>query len=93
VLGWQKPKGDGMDTERVFETADLYLSAALVTLLKIQPAFKVIRGKTIFCFPATDDLYRAMSVYNAGVALSAVEYAETIKRLRAEMIMRRNAGA
>jgi len=82
-----------MDTERVFETADLYLSAALVTLLKIQPAFKVIRGKTIFCFPATDDLYRAMSVYNAGVALSAVEYAETIKRLRAEMIMRRNAGA
>jgi hypothetical protein len=82
-----------MDTERVFETPDLYLSAALVTLLKLQPSFKVTRGRTIFCFQATDDLYRAMSIYNAGVELPANEYAETIKRLRAEMIMRRNAGA
>ncbi len=77
--------------DRLFETPDLYLSAALVTLLATEPTFKVVRGKTIFCFPATDDLYRAMSVYNAGVPVSAVEFAETIKRLRAEMIMRRNA--
>jgi hypothetical protein len=82
-----------MDTERVFETPDLYLSAALVMLLEARPAFKVARGKTIFCFPATDDLYRAMSIYNAGAPLNAIEYAETIKRLRAEMIMRRNREA
>lgn len=82
-----------METDKVFETADLYLTSAITTLLKIEPFFKVIRGKTIFCFVATDELYRAMSVYNAGVALPAIEYAGTIKRLRGEMIMRRNAGA
>ncbi len=78
-------------TERLFETPDLYLSAALVILLGKEPTFRVVRNKTIFCFPATDELYRAMSVYNAGVPVSAIEFAETIKRLRAEMIMRRNA--
>lgn len=82
-----------METDKIFETTDLYLSSAITTLLKIEPLYKVIHGKTIFCFAATDDLYRAMSVYNAGVALPAIEYAGTIKRLRAEMIMRRNAGA
>jgi hypothetical protein len=82
-----------MDNERLFETPDLYLSAAIVNLLRMEPSFKVIRGKTIFCFPASGDLYRAMSIYNAGVEISAIDYAETIKRLRAEMIMRRNQGA
>lgn len=83
-----------MGTERIFETADLYLSAAITTLLTIEPQYKVVHGnKTIFCYPATDDLYRAMSIYNAGVELPAIEYAGTIKRLRAEMLMRRNAGA
>lgn len=80
-------------TEKIFETADLYLASAITTLLRTEPSFKVIRGKTIFCFPATDDLYRAMTVYNAGVSLPAVEYADTIKRLRAEMLTRRGAGA
>lgn len=82
-----------METDKVFETADLYLSSAITTLLKIEPIYKVIRGKTIFCFIATDELYRAMTVYNAGVSLPAVEYADTIKRLRAEMLTRRSAGA
>jgi hypothetical protein len=82
-----------METDKFFETADRYLSAAITTLLKIEPPYKVVHGKTIFCFIATDDLYRAMSVYNAGVQLPAVEYVQTIKRLRGEIIMRRSAGA
>ncbi len=79
-----------MNSETIFETPDLYLSAALVMLLNIEPAYKVVNGKTLFCFPVSDDLYRAMSLYNAGVRVSASVYAETIKRMRAEMIMRRN---
>jgi len=78
-----------MDTERIFQTPDVYLASAIFLILKLEPSFKVIRGKTIFCFAATDDLYRAMAVYNAGVELPANDYADTVKRLRGEMITRR----
>ncbi len=54
-----KRKETGMNRDTVFETLDLYLSAAFV-------------------------------MFNAGVRVSASVYAETIKRMRAEMIMRRN---
>ena len=80
-----------MDSPKLFETPDLYLSSALVMLLEVRPSFTIARSKVIFCFPATDDLYRALSAYNAGVPLNAIEFAETIKRLRAEMLMRRSA--
>ncbi len=48
-----------MNRDTVFETLDLYLSAAFV-------------------------------MFNAGVRVSASVYAGTIKRMRAEMIIRRN---
>ena len=72
-----------------FITADLYLSSAISILLKHDPTFKVEGGRTLFCFPISDDLYKAMMAYNKGIPLNAYEYAEKIKRLRAEMIMRR----
>ncbi len=89
-MGTHLDKETDMTTDRLFETPDLYLSAALVILLKIEPTFKVVRAKTLFCFQATDDLYRAMSRYNAGVPVCAIEYSGTIRRLRAEMLVRRN---
>ena len=82
-----------MDTHRLFETPDLYLSAALVFLLHAEPSYKVINGKTFCCFPISEDLYRAMGIYNAGVPINAIEYAGVIRRLRAELIMRRNMEA
>jgi hypothetical protein len=75
--------------QKEFVTPDLYLSSAISILLNLQPTFKVENGRTLFCFPVSDDLYKAMSAYNNGMPLSAYEYAEKIKRLRAEMIMRR----
>ena len=75
--------------EKVFETADLYLASAISILLKKPPDFKVLNGKTLFIFPVSDDLYEAMNSYNNGVPLNAYEYAQMIKRLRAEMLMRR----
>ncbi len=73
-----------------FITPNIYLSSAISVLLNIQPNFKVENGRTLFCFPVSDDLYKAISAYNNGIALSAYEYAEKIKRLRGEMIMRRD---
>lgn len=79
-----------MQKERTFETPDLYLTAAITILLNTQPSYKVINGKTFFCFPATDELYRAMGLYNSGVEIKAIEYSSVIKRLRGEAITRRS---
>ncbi len=76
--------------QKEFETTDLYLSSAISIILNIQPSFKVENGRTIFVFPVSDDLYRAMSEYNSGAELNAFEFSQNLKRLRAEMIMKRN---
>ena len=52
--------------KKEFITPDFYLSSAISILLNLQPDFKVENGRTLFCFPATDDLYRAMTAYNNG---------------------------
>jgi hypothetical protein len=75
---------------KIFFSPDLYLSAALIIILNSQPEFKLVNGKVLFGFPITDSLYRAMAEYNCGATLNALEYAQAIKRLRAEMLMRRS---
>ena len=69
--------------------ADLYLSAAISLLLNLPPGFRVENGKTLFTFPRDEALYKALDDYNSGASLPALDYAERIKRLRAEMLMRR----
>ncbi len=69
--------------------ADVYLSAAISILLNFSPGFRVENGKTLFTFPRNEALYKALDDFNSGAALPALEYAERIKRLRAEMLMRR----
>ena len=75
--------------EKDFETADLYLSSAITILLKSNPTYKVENGRTLFVFPISDELYKAMNAFNNGIQLNAYDYAQTIKYLRAEMLMRR----
>ena len=73
-----------------FVTADLYLAAAISILLKSPPTFKVEKGKTLFLFPTSDRLFKAMTDFHNGKQLNAYEYSLIIKRLRAEMLIRRN---
>jgi hypothetical protein len=75
---------------KTFETDDLYLSSVITTILKKPPGFKVVNGRTIFVYPISDELYGAMAQYNGGITLNAIELTQTIKRLRAEMMMKRN---
>jgi len=79
-----------MQREREFQTPDIYLSAAITILLKAEPNYKVLNGKTFFCFPATDELYRAMTLYNSGVEINAMVFSGVVKRLRGEAITRRS---
>lgn len=76
--------------QKQFISTDLYLSSAICVLLQTQPQFKVENGRTLFVFDVSDALYKAMTDYNSGVAINAFEFTQTLKRLRAEMIMRRN---
>ena len=75
--------------QKDFQTADLYLASAVCILLSTNPDFKVENGRTLFVFPISDDLYRAMNEFNNGVRLNAYGYSQMIRRFRAEMIMRR----
>lgn len=76
--------------QKQFETADLYLASAICILLNTQPSFRVENGRTLFVFPISDDLYKAMNEYNNGIPINAYSHAQMIKRLKAEMYMRRN---
>lgn len=76
--------------EKIFETQDLYLSAAIVTLIKTEPSYKIRNQRTSFCFTISDDLYRAMSDYNSDVDVPVQQFAGNLKRLRGEMLTRRN---
>ena len=79
--------------QKDFETADLYLASAVVVQLGTPPHYKVEGTKTLFVFTISDALYRAMNAYNNDIELNAYELTQTIKRLRAEMLMRRGMGA
>ena len=78
-----------MSMDTTFFSPDLYLSAALVIILQRLPQFKTVNRKVLFGFPINDELYKAMAQYNSGHPLNALEYAQAIKRLKSEMIMRR----
>lgn len=81
-----------MKQQKEFITGDLWLAAALTILLKALPDFKVENNKTLFVFPGDAKTYRAISDYSGGVPVSAYLYAETAKRLKVEMLTRRQAG-
>ena len=77
--------------QKEFVTADVYLSASLALQLNIEPSYRVKNKKTLTIFPASDELYKAMNEYNNGCLVNALEFVQMIKRIRAEMIMRRNS--
>lgn len=75
--------------EKVFELSCIYTSAAVSMILNEMPTYKVHNKRTLFCFHSSDALYKALNDFNNGIALNALEYSQMIRRLRAEMIMRR----
>jgi len=79
-----------MKPREKFETKDLWLASAITLLLNTPPEYKLEGGQTIFVFPKTDAVYRAIGEYNAGVSLPVYTYAQITKRLRSEMLTRKS---
>jgi hypothetical protein len=75
---------------RKFVTSDVYTASALTLLLQIQPTYTVVLGRTIFEFPESDQLYKALNDFNAGSPINGIEYSQIVRRMRSEMLLRRN---
>jgi len=75
--------------QKEFQTADIYLTSVISILLNEQPTFRVKNSRIIFCFPASDELYKAMNDYENGVSLNTADLINMIKKLRAEMMVRK----
>lgn len=78
--------------KELFITGDIWLASAISILLKTYPDFRVENNKTLFVFPASDNTYRAISEFSGGIAINAYEYSQTVKKLKVEMLTRRQAG-
>lgn len=81
-----------MKKQKDFITGDIWLASAISILLKTYPEFKVENFKTLFIFPASNNTYKAISEFNGGISLNAYEYSQVVKRLKVEMLTRRQIG-
>ncbi|MFO0752973.1 MAG: hypothetical protein U0411_06575 [Thermodesulfovibrionales bacterium] len=75
--------------EKQFHTGDVYVAAAVTLQIGKPPEFKTEKQKVLFVFPISDELHKALNAFSSGVSLNAYEFAQMIKRLRAEMLMRK----
>ena len=78
--------------QKLFETTDLYLVAAISIFSNTTPEFKFVNHKVIFAFPADDDIYRAVAQFNSGDLINVFEFTQRIKRFRAEMFTLKSQG-
>jgi len=67
--------------------SDLTLAAFLL-VRQIQPTIEVIRGRVVFVYEISDDLYKGMNDYNNGAQAPAVDLFSAYRELRTKM----NAG-
>jgi len=79
--------------ERFFETPDPYASSVLTIELKKEPEYVLRRKKVFFRFVKDEGLYQILNRYVSGeLQVTAIRFVETLRRLRSEMIRRREAG-
>jgi len=72
-----------------FSTLDIYL-ASFLFLHHQEPLLESKAGKVVFTFPATDELYQLMDLYNSDSQVPVATYATQIKHLRGKMLTLRD---
>ena len=78
------------DEKKDFTTPDLYLAAAVSLQIKTLPEYRVDEGIVVFCFPKSPPLLEAVVSFNNGIKLNAYELSFRIKRIRSDMLIRKN---
>lgn len=79
-------------TKKVFTTLDAYLSGYL-TLKGFNPELIEQGNKVVFCFDASETLYKSIAEYNNGARIEASRLALATKALKSRIhSLRRNKG-
>jgi hypothetical protein len=71
---------------REWTATDVFLASFLSCSLNVEPNFKFVRGRVVFVFSATDELYRAIAAFNSDEPIAALSFSETVKELRGRMM-------
>jgi hypothetical protein len=68
-----------------FKTTNMYVASIIAVKHELEPAYHLNGSIVEFAFPASDKLYQTLTDFHSGGMVEAYRYAETIKRLRADM--------
>lgn len=77
--------------QKPFRTGDVYLSTYL-SLKLTAPDMVLDRGRVLFTFAKSDDLYQMVYSFNSGTLVDVREYTEALKALKASMYSLKSAG-
>jgi len=85
-----------MDNDRkfYFQTPDYFAAALIVTELNQEPEYVSGGKKTLARFSRSEKIYELLKRYTSGeLKVTAIQFVETIKRIRGDMIrFRERAG-
>ena len=71
--------------------SDLWIASAITVVTGLEPTYASKNKKIVFNFPATPEAREAVNAFTGGeLQVSASGYSEVVRRLRNEMMTRRN---
>ena len=73
-------------SDKFFETISPYVAGFLWQISGIKPLYRKKEQKIVFAFPSTDDIYRALQLFNENHAVPAAKYVDFIKAVRKDMV-------
>ena len=80
-----------MTETRTINLLDIYL-AGFLSLHGIEPKLELNNGRVAFTFPAEDEVYRLMNLFNGNVNVPVADFVTTVKTLRGKMLTAKENG-
>ena len=79
-----------MAETKIINLLDIYLSSFL-SLNGIEPKLEAKGGKVVFTFPATDQVYRLMNLFNQNTEVRVADFVTQVKTLRGKMLTEKDS--
>jgi len=70
--------------QKVLKLSDLYASTWL-DLKGVSPVLESRGTRTLFIFPASDQVYQLLNEFNSGAECSAIDFSTRLRELRSRM--------